>query len=143
MLITADDALISTAEAGDKISENVDKKFKEAIHLLSGFEKDFSSKDLALDSNISGVVTGKAKMSNKSESPLATLYALKKNLHANVRLLFVSLPLYADEFQPMGNELSELTRVVEFHLLSSLPDTHPIIVKRGCLVVNLALTGSI
>ena len=44
----------------------------------------------------------------------------------------------------MGNERPELTRAVEFHLLSSLPDTRPIIVKRGChAIVDLSPTGGI
>ena len=38
----------------------------------------------------------------------------------------------------MNDELPTLTRVVEFHLLSSLPDAHPIIVKRGCHSVDVA-----
>ena len=32
----------------------------------------------------------------------------------------------------MGSGWPKLTRVVEFHLLSSLLDAHPIVVKRGC-----------
>jgi hypothetical protein len=88
VLTTADDALMSAAEARDKTSEKVDKKFEEAIHLLVAFKKDFPYEDLALDPNISGVVTGEEKM----------LYALKWNSHRYVRFLFVSFPLGADEF---------------------------------------------
>ena len=32
---------MSAAKAGDRISEEVDKKFGEVIHLLSSFEKEF------------------------------------------------------------------------------------------------------
>ena len=32
----------------------------------------------------------------------------------------------------MGSEQPELTRVVKFYLLRSLPDTNPIAVKCGC-----------
>ena len=35
----------------------------------------------------------------------------------------------------MSNKRQEPTRVVEFRLLNSLPDTHPIVVKRGCLAI--------
>ena len=38
----------------------------------------------------------------------------------------------------MGNQLPELTRVVEFHLLSSLSDAHPVVVKRGCPALYVA-----
>jgi hypothetical protein len=55
-------------------------------------------------------------MSDESKSPSTILYALKKNLHA----------------KPMDNGWPRPTRVVEFHLLSSLPDTNPIVVTRGC-----------
>ena len=42
MFIVADEAL-KYAAAADRTSKEVDKKFGEAIHLLSGFEKDFAS----------------------------------------------------------------------------------------------------
>ena len=95
VLIAADDALKSAAEAGDKISEEVDMKFREAIYLLGPFEKDSFSRDLMTDQNISGMAPGEAKIRDKSESILC---ALKKNLHANVGVLFVSIPLDANEF---------------------------------------------
>ena len=38
----------------------------------------------------------------------------------------------------MGNEWLEPTRVVEFHLLSSLPDTYRIIVQRWCHAIDVA-----
>jgi hypothetical protein len=95
MLIAADDALKSAAEpeAENKTSAEVDEKFREAIDLLSGFEKDFLSKDPTSDPNISR--TG--KRSSMSDSPLTILYALKKNLHAKVKFPSVSLSLNADE----------------------------------------------
>lgn len=88
MLVAADEALNSAAEAGDKTSDEVDKKFEEAIHLLSAFEE-LPSKNLTSDPNTSWMITREA-MSDKSESPSAILYALKKNLHANVRFLSTS-----------------------------------------------------
>jgi hypothetical protein len=94
--MAADDALMSAVEAENKISERVDKKFEEAIQLLSRFMEDFLSKDPTSDSNIGGT-TREAKMSDKSESPSTTLAALKKNLHSKVELLSVPLPLVADE----------------------------------------------
>ena len=35
----------------------------------------------------------------------------------------------------MGNEWPKLTRVVKFNLLTTLPDVHPIVVKRGCHIM--------
>ncbi|KAF8477821.1 hypothetical protein DFH94DRAFT_93912 [Russula ochroleuca] len=98
----------SAAEAGDRTS-NVDKKFRETIHLLSRFEKEFPSKK----PNTGGTVTREANRNDKSKSPSWILHALKKNLHS----------------KPMGNEWPKLTKIVKFHLLSSLPDAHPISVK--------------
>jgi hypothetical protein len=101
VLIVADDALKSaaelTAEAKDRTSKQVDKKFGEAIHLLSRFEKDFPSKS----PNIGGTVTRDrrdAKMGNKSETPLTILDALETSLHSKVKFLSVSLSLNADGF---------------------------------------------
>lgn len=94
VLIAADNALKSAAEAWDKISEDVDMKFREAIYLLGPFERDSPSEDLMTDQNISGMAPGEAKITDKSK---AILCALKKDLHANVGVLFVSLPLEADE----------------------------------------------
>jgi hypothetical protein len=144
VLIVADDALKSAAESVDRTSV-VDKKFKEVIHALSGFEMDSLSEDPMSDPNIGGMDTRKAK-SDKSESPpdlppespSTILHALKENLHAKVKFPSVSLSLDVDESQPMGNEWPKLTRVVEFHLLSSLPDAHPIVVKRGCHAIDVA-----
>ncbi|KAF8477767.1 hypothetical protein DFH94DRAFT_92510 [Russula ochroleuca] len=84
VLIAADDALKSVAEVKDWTSEEVDKKFVKAIHLLGAFEKDFSSKAPTSDPNIGGMVTSdlEAKMDDTSKSPSAILYALKNNLHA-------------------------------------------------------------
>jgi hypothetical protein len=83
-LVAADEALKSAAETGDKTSDEVDKKFEEAIHILSTFE-DFRSKDLMSDPNTSRMVTREA-MSDKFKSPSAIISALKENLHAKVRL---------------------------------------------------------
>ena len=146
MLTAADDALKSAAEAPpydrDRASKQVDKKFEETIHLLSRFEKDFPSKDL----NIGGTVTrdrrdAKMPVGNKFESPSMILYALKTSLHSKVKFLLVSLSLNADRSQPMGDESLRvrLTRpAVEFHLLSSLPDAHPIVVQRECYAIDIA-----
>lgn len=38
----------------------------------------------------------------------------------------------------MGNQWPELKREVEFHLLTSLPDAHPVIVQRGCHTIDVA-----
>ena len=101
MLIGADDALKSAAEAGDKTSEELDKKFKDAISLLSGFEKEFPSKHPTSNPSIGEAVSRKATMDQKSESPLTlpltVLRALEKNLHAKVKIPYVFLPLNADE----------------------------------------------
>lgn len=70
---------MARTEVGYGRSKEVDKKFREAIHLLIRFEKDFSTNY--------PVVTGKANKSDKSKSPLMTriLSTLKRNLHAEVR----------------------------------------------------------
>ena len=96
MLIAADDALNSAAEAGDRASREVDKKFRKAVRLLGGFQKDFPLKNLTSDQNIGGTVPGGAKMNDKSERAPTILYALKKNLHAKVKFPSVPLPLNAD-----------------------------------------------
>ena len=91
VLITADDALKSAAEAGKGRSEEADKKFREAIDLLSRFEKDFPSKNSTSNPNISGAFTMEAKMNDKFGSPSTILSALKKDLYSEVNLLFTSL----------------------------------------------------
>jgi hypothetical protein len=83
------------SKAGNRRSKKVDKKFREAIHLFSGFE--FPSKDPMSDPNIAGTVTGEAKMTDKSESPSTILNALKKNFPEKVNFPPVSLPVSADE----------------------------------------------
>jgi hypothetical protein len=97
VLIAADDALKSAAEARNWISEKADRKFAFAIQLLSDFEMDFSSKDPTSDPNIGKMPTREANMSDTSKSPSTILYSLKKNLHAKVKFLPVSLPLNTDE----------------------------------------------
>ena len=86
VLIAADDALKSAAEAGDRASV-VDEKFRKAIHLLSVFEKVFPPNHPTSDPNFGG---------SKPESPSMTLNALKINLHAKVRFPSFSLPLNSD-----------------------------------------------
>ena len=88
MLIAADDALKSAAEAGDRASVEVDEKFRKAIHLLSVFEKVFPPNHPTSDSNLGG---------SKPESPSTILNALKNNLHAKVKFPSVSLPFNSDE----------------------------------------------
>ena len=100
MLIAADDALKSATEAGDRRSENADRKFAAAIDLLSGFEMDFPSKDPSRptsDPNIGillgWMVTRGGNMSDTSKSPSKILHSLKKNLHSTkVKFLSGSSP---------------------------------------------------
>lgn len=66
------------------MTSGVDKKFGEAIDLLSAFEKDFPSKPPTSDSNIDVTVT------NTSEDASKILHALKYDLHAKVKFLSVS-----------------------------------------------------
>ena len=42
----------------------------------------------------------------------------------------------------MSDELLEPERVVEFHLLRSLPDAHPIVVKVGAMLVSMSFLVS-
>ena len=97
VLIAADDALKSAAEARNWISEKADRKFALAIQLLSDFEMDFPSKDPTSDPNIGKMATREANMSDTSRSPSTILCSLKKSLHAKVKFLPVSLPLNTDE----------------------------------------------
>jgi hypothetical protein len=95
VLIAADDALKSTIMAREEISKEIDKKFGDAIDLLSAFEEDFPSKDPTPDDpdpNTGGTAT-EAKM---SKSPSTILHALKENLHSKVKLPSIYLPLHAD-----------------------------------------------
>jgi hypothetical protein len=98
VLIAADNALNAAAVAGDMVSK-VENKFEEAVHLLGGFEKDFPSKDPTSDQNIGGIVSesGEAKMNDRSKYVPTSLYSLKKNIQAEVKLHSVSLSLNADE----------------------------------------------
>ena len=96
MLIAADDALASAADTGHLgIIPGVDKKFRNAIDLLSDFAKDFPPKDPTLNPNIGGDIA--MKINVKSNSPLTILQALKNNLDSNVTFPSVSLSLNADE----------------------------------------------
>lgn len=94
MLIAADDALTSAAEARYLTSrKKVDKKLRELVDLLSRFERDF--KNSMSGPSIDGMVTTEAN----PKSPLASmvLQTLKDNLHAKVKCPFVSLSLNTDE----------------------------------------------
>ena len=97
VLIAADDALQSAVGAR-RTSEEVDKKFREAIHLLDRFQEDFPFKDPMSDPNIGGtVITEKEASGDESKSPSMILNALKQNLHAKVKFPSVSLFLDANE----------------------------------------------
>jgi hypothetical protein len=95
VLIAADDALKSASEAGDRTSE-VDKKFREAIHILGDFEKGFPYEEPISYPNIGGTFIREEKINDGSKSPSTILYSLKQNLHSKVNFLSVSLPLNAD-----------------------------------------------
>ena len=86
VLIAADNALKSANEGGNRTSQDVDNKFREAILLLSDFEKDFSSKNPMLDDTGPNIVTREVKIGGlpESESPSTILHVLKKSLHAKV-----------------------------------------------------------
>lgn len=81
MLIAADDALKSAAEVEDRTSE-IDKKFEEAIDMLSAFEKNFPSEPPKLGPNIVG-----REASDKYKYASMILFRLKCNLHAKVKFL--------------------------------------------------------
>lgn len=90
-MTAADDALKYAADAGNRTSKEVDRKFEEVIHMLSGFEN-FYSKDPTSESsdpNIGGM-EAKTVTSDKFKSASTILNALKQNLHANVN--FPSVP---------------------------------------------------
>ena len=132
MLIAADDALKTATEAGKRTSKEVDKKFEEAINLLRAFEKDFPARSEGPRPD-RGPVAREANTSNKSAFPSTILHGLKKKFHAaEVTFSYIHLLLNSDEYQP------KLTRAVKFYILSSLPDTHPIVVKRGYHAIGIA-----
>jgi hypothetical protein len=84
VLIAADDALKSAAEVEDRTSE-IDKKFEEAIDMLSAFEKNFPFEPPKLGPNIVGTVTRGASDQYKYASMILSL--LKCNLHSRVKFL--------------------------------------------------------
>ena len=84
MLIVADDALMSAAEASKEARYlKVDKQLGEKIDLLSSFETDF--KDSISGQNIGGEA--------KSKFPSMVLHALRNNLHSKVKCPSVSSSL--------------------------------------------------
>ena len=96
MLIAADDAIKFAAEAGDRTSKKVDKKFRKAIDMLGCFEKDFPLKGLS-DPNIVETDTRKVKISDESQCPSTILHGLKDNLHSKVISTCFFLPFNADK----------------------------------------------
>lgn len=95
MLIAADDVLRSAAEARDKTTMEVDKKFKDVIHLSGAFEKDFPvpSKGSTSDPTIGATIAWEEEMSEKPKSPSTALCALEKKFYIRVRLPSVSLSI--------------------------------------------------
>jgi hypothetical protein len=79
VLIAADDALKSAAEAGDRTTEEVDKKFEDVIYMLIGL--DFGSYLISDQTK----ATRKAMMKDKSQVASMILHTLKTNLHAKVK----------------------------------------------------------
>ena len=98
VLVAADNALKSAAEAGNRTSKEVDKKFEEAINMLRAFEKDFPicSEGPRPDC---GPVTREASTSNKSAFLSTILYGLKKIFYPEVTFsyIYIILPLNSDE----------------------------------------------
>ena len=90
VLTAADNALFPAAEAGDKTSMEVDKKFGETIKLLRAFEKNFPFvfKDPTTDSKIGGTVTSEENMSDNPMSPSTILDSLEEKL---LRVTFLSV----------------------------------------------------
>ena len=112
VLIAADNALKSANEAGNRTSQDVDKKFRKAILLLSDFEKDFPSKDSMLDESDPNIITREVKKSDKleSESPSTILHVLKKSLHAKVNFhLFLCFSTLMN-FSQWGMSLCRITK---------------------------------
>lgn len=113
VLIATDDALRSAAEAGNRASSELDEKFVKVINMLDDFDHAFYSEDPLLGQNVDRAVIEAAKRDDMSEFSLATL-SLHEDAHSKT----------------LAIERSEPTRAVEFHLLSSLSDAHPIVVKQ-------------
>ena len=77
VLIVADDALTSAAEARYLTSKKVDKQLREIIDLLSSFERDFKD-------SISGQNIGAEAIQAKFKFPSMVLHALRNNLDTKV-----------------------------------------------------------
>lgn len=90
VLIAADNALNFAAEAGNRRSRVVDKKFRKAVQLLGDFETGFLSKHPTSDQNVGVTVSNMSH--DEFKFALWIVYVLKKNLHAKVKFPSVSLP---------------------------------------------------
>jgi hypothetical protein len=131
----ADDALSSATKVGTKASKEADGKLEEAIDALCRYEMDCHHKDPVSDDSFEKTIRERmAAAKAKDQSSSSTLNALKEKLRLKVSVgLACSIMSYAHTSpQPTPAGWSGPTRVVEFVLFKSLPDSSPIIVPRRC-----------
>ena len=95
VLVAADDALRSAAEAGNRASSELDDKFVNVINMLDDFDHAFYSEDPVLGQNVDGAVMEAAKRNDMSEFSLATL-SLHEEAQAKVRFSSSSLFIKAN-----------------------------------------------
>lgn len=110
-------------------------KFEEAINALCRYEMDCHRKDIASDDSRNNLIRERmAAAKAKDQSSSGTLNALKARLglKVSVGLAHSTLSFAHTLPQPTLDGWSEPTKVVEFVLFKSLPDSSPVIVPRKC-----------
>ena len=127
VLEIVDNALMSATEAGKKTSKVADEEFKKAIEALSAYEEKYHTNKI--------VAKKMAEAEQKDKSFLADMSQLKAKFRVReVFILWLCRNINVDFQSPL---VKEPTKTVEFHILKSLPDRRPTIVKRECLSTDL------
>ena len=125
MLKVVDDALFSATEAQNKKSE-VAEKFKKAIDALRDYETEYHSKKIVTER------MENAEKVDKSSSKF--LNRLKESSWVRKKLALFCRHTDVD-YQPINEKP---TKIVEFYIHKSLPDSHPVIEKRECRLTSVA-----
>ena len=123
-----DDALMSAAKAGKKTSKETDEAFKEAVNMLSDYERKYHSKS---EETVSRRME---KAEEEDKSSLKVLNRLKEAFCVRETSTFLCRNTKASS-QPLEEEP---TKTVEFLLHKSLPDKRPTVVKRKRPVLKAA-----
>jgi len=129
-----DDAIYAAADLRNKnrTSKEVDEKFERALEALGCYETELSNNRRTVTTTNTVTVRERMKTAKaKDKSSSTTIFNLwkKMKLSSKVRLVHPTSPHANANPQATEDERSETT-IVEFHLLKSLPDNSPTIVKR-------------